>query len=136
MTTAEQLASALSIVRGSLVLVDLRGAVGREQMKTRPAIVVSANALNKALSTVIVVPVTTHDGKTLDAAYKAKPHEVEIPQGEGGIEERSMAEAQQVRTVDRFERIKKVIGIVSDAKMTEVSYQLFLALGGIGDGVT
>jgi mRNA interferase MazF len=47
------------IARGDVYLVNLDPTVGSEIRKTRPAVVVSPNELNNALSTVIVSPMTT-----------------------------------------------------------------------------
>jgi mRNA interferase MazF len=42
-----------------IILVDLDPVIGSEIAKTRPCLIVSPNALNTALNTVIVVPLTT-----------------------------------------------------------------------------
>ena len=47
------------ISRGDVYLVALDPTVGAEIQKTRPCLVLSPNELNRALSTVIVAPMTT-----------------------------------------------------------------------------
>ena len=57
--TASGPANATSARRGEIWWVNLDPAQGSEIRKTRPAIVVTANALNRARRTVVVVPLST-----------------------------------------------------------------------------
>jgi mRNA interferase MazF len=57
--TASGPANATSARRGEIWWVNLDPARGSEIRKTRPAIVVTANALNRARRTVVVVPLST-----------------------------------------------------------------------------
>jgi len=51
----------MEVRRGDIVLVRLDPVQGSEQGKTRPAVVIQHDALNKHARTTIVVPITTTD---------------------------------------------------------------------------
>ena len=80
-------------------LVNLDPTIGSETRKTRPAVIVSPDELNKHLRTVIVVPLTTGRTYPFRVATKVagKP---------------SVAAVDQIRTVDKQRLVKKV-GTVS-----------------------
>jgi len=122
MLNAEQLAR---IVRGTVVLVDLTDGVGKEQTKVRPAVVVSADTLNKRLTTLIVVPISGLKDK------KPFKHEVFIRKGEGDLTEDSVAQPVQIRTLDRDRRVVRVLGQLSPATMSQLGGSLFGVLGGL-----
>jgi len=52
-------AADLSVRRGDVWRVSLDPTQGNEIQKTRPAVVVTSNALNRARRTVVVVPLST-----------------------------------------------------------------------------
>lgn len=54
--------------RYSIYWVDLDPTRGRELKKTRPAVIVSQNALNEALDTVVICPLT----RTLHPAWRTR----------------------------------------------------------------
>lgn len=112
---------ALSEVKqGQVLVVDLGGAQGQEQEKTRPCLVVSAREYNGNGRLLIVVPITSLD-KESGSSREAKPHEVELPAGCGGLSVRSAAVPGQVRTIDRTSRVKEILGFVSEDRLGEVS---------------
>lgn len=76
-------------------LVNLDPTIGSEIQKTRPAVIVSPDELNRHLRTVIVVPLTT--GKTYPFRVATKVA------GKPGV-----AAVDQVRTVDKQRLVKKV----------------------------
>lgn len=76
-------------------LVNLDPTIGSEIRKTRPAVIVSPDELNKHLCTVIVVPLTT--GKSYPFRVPTKVA------GKAGI-----AAIDQVRTVDKRRLVKKI----------------------------
>ncbi|MDI6447578.1 type II toxin-antitoxin system PemK/MazF family toxin [Anaerobaca lacustris] len=80
-------------------LVNLDPTIGSETRKTRPAVIVSPDELNKHLRTVIVVPLTT--GRTYPFRVATKVA------GKPGV-----AAVDQIRTVDKQRLVKKV-GTVS-----------------------
>jgi mRNA interferase MazF len=113
------------LVRGTIVIVDFSAdAQGREQMKIRPAIVISSDFYNERLDTVIVVPLSSlKDGAVV------RTHEVLVKQGEGGLAADSVAQPIQVRTIDRTKRCQKVIGKVSPLIMRDIIAKLGEAVG-------
>jgi mRNA interferase MazF len=76
-------------------LVNLDPTIGSEIKKTRPAVIVSPDELNKHLRTVIVVPLTTGKAYPFRVATKV--------QGKPGV-----AAVDQVRTVDKRRLAKKI----------------------------
>ncbi len=80
-------------------LLNLDPTIGSEIQKTRPAVIVSPDELNKHLRTVIVVPLTT--GRTYPFRVATKVA------GKPGV-----AAVDQIRTVDKQRLVKKV-GAVS-----------------------
>ena len=91
-------ASAAPILRrGQIVLVELDPAVGAEQGKTRPAVIVSNDAANAAASqnaygVVTIVPLT---GNTATI----RPYQVLVSAADSGLPRDSKAQAEQLRSV-------------------------------------
>lgn len=95
------------IYRGQIYWVQLDPAVGSEIKKTRPALVVSNNANNRAADTVTVLPITSQV-KTI------RPFEVLLPTTSFGLKTDSKAKANQIRTVDKKRLSGKPIGMALD----------------------
>lgn len=76
-------------------LVNLDPKIGGEIKKTRPAVIVSPDELNRHLRTVIVVPLTT--GRTYPFRVATQV------QGKPGV-----AAVDQIRTVDKQRLVKKI----------------------------
>jgi mRNA interferase MazF len=97
-------------------LVDFGEPVGREQSGTRPAVVVSADALNESRAgVVVVVPITT--------AYRGLPSHVEIDRGGSGLDEVSYAKCEDVKSVSE-QRLLGRLGVVDDEAMFEAARAL------------
>jgi mRNA interferase MazF len=78
--------------RGEVWLVDFGEPVGREQAGHRPALVVSADALNVGpAGLVVVVPITT--------ARRGLPSHIEIEPGESGLDVVSYAKCEDVKSI-------------------------------------
>jgi mRNA interferase MazF len=78
--------------RGELWLVDFGEPVGREQAGRRPALVVSADPLNKGpAGVVIVVPLTT--------TRRELPSHIEVEAGESGLDTTSYAKCEDVKSI-------------------------------------
>ena len=93
--------------RFEVYLVDLDPTVGHEIQKTRPAVIVSPDEMNRHIQTVVVAPMTT----------KGRTYPTRVPcrfQGKEG-----QVVLDQLRTVDR-QRLVKRLGTVSAAVQTEV----------------
>jgi mRNA interferase MazF len=90
MTTSGPAIDAMPVRRGEIWWVNFDPTWGSENRKTRPAIVVTANALNRARRTVVVVPLST-------GPQPRPPIVVAIPSA--GPD--SVAVCDQVRAVDK-----------------------------------
>ena len=106
--------------RGEIYLVKLPGKPKDE--KARPALVVSLDVRNRLANDVVVVPITT--------TLRTSPTHVNLPEGEGGLHQTSMAKCEQVTTIDKSFLIRGPFsGTISPMKMTEVEKAIQLAIG-------
>jgi mRNA interferase MazF len=97
-------------------LVDFGEPVGREQSGTRPAVVVSADALNESpAGVVVVVPLTT--------AYRGLPSHVEIDVEASGLDEVSYAKCEDVKSVSE-QRLVGRLGSAGEQAMFEAARAL------------
>lgn len=102
--------------RSEVWLVDFGDPVGREQSGRRPAVIVSANALNESRAgVVVVVPITT--------AYRGLPSHVEIDPGSSGLDEVSYAKCEDVKSVSE-QRLIGRLGAVDAQVMFAVARAL------------
>jgi mRNA interferase MazF len=95
--------------RGDVYWVDLDPARGSEANKTRPAVVVSNDAANRAAKrsrhgVVTVVPITSNVGRVY-------PFQVLLRAADCGLATDSKAQAEQVRTV-AMTRVRGKVGAV------------------------
>lgn len=95
--------------RGDVHWVDLDPVRGSEANKTRPAVIVSNDAANRAArragrGVVTVVPITSNVGRVY-------PFQVLLPATDCGLPTDSKAQAEQVRTIST-DRVRKRIGTV------------------------
>ena len=98
-----------SVRRGDIYWVALDPALGSEANKTRPAVVVSNDAANRAArrtgrGVVTVVPVTSNVGRVY-------PFQVMLKAADCGLACDSKAQAEQVRTIST-DRVGRRIGAV------------------------
>ncbi len=100
--------------QGEIWLINLDPTVGAEIKKTRPAIIVSHNALGK-LPLKIIVPVTDWKDKYGTAPWMTKLE----PDNENGLTKLSAADSFQVRSVSQ-ERFIRQTGTVTDIVMEEI----------------
>ena len=97
-----------TVQRGEIWWVDLDPTRGGEIRKSRPAVVLTANALNRARRTVVVVPLST-------GPAPRPPIVLAMPSaGEG-----SVAVCDQIRAVDRG-RLTRQAGTLSAADLRAV----------------
>jgi mRNA interferase MazF len=115
------------MLRGEIRLVHLDPVRAGESSKTRPAVVVSNDALNATTMSlqrgiVTVVPITSNV-KTL------YPFQVKLSRGESGLRVDSKAQAEQIRSV-AVSRIGDKIGRLSaeSQERLDVALQLHLRL--------
>lgn len=99
--------------RGEIWLVDFGEPVGREQAGTRPAVIVSTDALNEGPSgVVLVVPLTS--------TRRQLPSHVEIEPGASGLDQASYAKCEDVKSIsDR--RLVDRLGVAGPEPMFEVA---------------
>ena len=90
--------------------------------KDRPALVVSLDVRNRLANDVIVVPLST--------TLRLAPTHVELPAGEGGLKETSMAKCEQVTTLDKSFLIRgPFAGTINTSLMREVEKAIQRAIG-------
>jgi mRNA interferase MazF len=108
--------------RGEIWLINLDPTVGAEIQKTRPAVIVSDDAVG-ILPLKVIVPITEWKGR-----YAIAPWLVRLdPDSENGLDKPSAADAFQVRSVAQ-ERFNKQLGRVSDQAMQEITSALAIVL--------
>jgi mRNA interferase MazF len=108
--------------QGEVWLTDFGVPSGPEQAGQRPAIVLQDNALNSALSTIIVVPLTTNLKRlTLPATLR-------LEAGEGGLPQESVVLGYQVQVRGKV-RLTQKIGELSPERFAEVQDAVLTALG-------
>jgi mRNA interferase MazF len=109
-------------VRGEVWLVDLDPTRGREQAGRRPALVISADGLNRSRAGVaIVVPMTTR--------ARDIPSHVEVTPPDGGVRQTSYVRCEDVRSVSLQRLEDGPFGTVSPAVMARVEETVRVLLG-------
>ncbi|MBI3916162.1 MAG: type II toxin-antitoxin system PemK/MazF family toxin [Betaproteobacteria bacterium] len=103
--------------RGEVWWVDFEPAMGSEIRKTRPAVIVSNDASNGAMSRVQVIPVTSNTSKLY--VFESR---IEVKGAQG------KAMADQIMTADK-QRLKKRIGRVSPSEMLGIERAIKVQLG-------
>jgi mRNA interferase MazF len=105
---------------GEIYLIRLPG--HPSDTKDRPALVVSLDVRNRLANDVIVVP--------LSSTLRLAPTHVELPAGEGGLKETSMAKCEQVTTLDKSFLIRgPFAGTINTSLMREVEKAIQRAIG-------
>lgn len=107
--------------RGDVFYANLDSTQGSETQKTRPVVIVSNNAANRAAALVTVLPLTS-------SVSRIFPFEVKLLASSTGLSKDSKAMAQQVRTLDKGRMAKNASGHVSAALMEQVDAALRLHL--------
>ena len=103
--------------RGEVWWIDLEPTRGSEIKKTRPGVILTVDALNKARRTVVIVP--------LSSSAQARPPIVVSTPSAGGS---SVAVCDQVRAVDK-ERLVDKIGDLSKVDLMAISAGIKQILG-------
>lgn len=105
-----------SPIRGEVWRVDFEPVKGHEQGRTRPALIVSCDILNRGPSELVtVVPITTRQ-RSVRSYLRLEPPE-------GGLSQTSYVICDQVRTIAK-ERLGKRYGQVTAATLDEVATRL------------
>jgi mRNA interferase MazF len=103
--------------RGEVWWVDFDPASGSETKKIRPAVIISNDASNAALSRVVVVPFTSNISRIYPCNVLADV---------GGTTGKLMAD--QIMTADKS-RLKKYIGVLGSGDMAKVEGTVRMHLG-------
>ncbi|CAN5887415.1 type II toxin-antitoxin system PemK/MazF family toxin [soil metagenome] len=98
--------------RGEVWLVDFGEPVGREQAGTRPAVVVSTDALNEGPAGVLVIIPLTSSRRDL-------PSHVEIEAGASGLDHTSYAKCEDVKSVSE-RRLVRRLGVAGSGPLFEI----------------
>ena len=105
---------------GEIYLVRLPGQP--KDIKPRPALIASLDVRNRLANDVILVPIST--------TLRTSPTHVELAEGEGGLEQTSMAKCEQITTLDKSFLIRGPFsGTISPIKMIEVEKAIQRAIG-------
>ncbi len=107
----------MALKRGEVWWVDLEPTRGGEIKKTRPAAILTVDALNRARRTVAVVPLSS-------SAQPKPPIVVEVPSSGSG----AVAVCDQVRAVDKTRLVER-IGKLSNADLLSLSSGVRQVLG-------
>lgn len=110
------------IKRGDIYWVNLDPVLGSEQGLRRPAVIISNNTGNTFSDVVIVAPTTTQK------INKIYPFEVFLEKGEGDIEADSKVMLDQIRVVDKAERLDSFIGHLGAKKMKDIDRAIKVSL--------
>lgn len=97
-------------------MVDFDPTVGHEQGGQRPALVVSADDLNRSPNGLLIVAPITGTDRNI-------PAHVRVSETEGGLTKSSVIMADQIRTISR-QRVARRLGTVSAATMGQVETRL------------
>lgn len=108
--------------RGDIVRVRLDPVEGSEQAGERPALVISPDVINAHSPLILVAPITS---RKTEPVY---PFEALIPEGEGGLPQRSKVILMQLHAIDK-RRIIGVYGAVLSRTMQDVETALMVATG-------
>jgi len=97
----------MELTQYEIVLVNLDPTIGSEMQKTRPAVIISPNEMNKYLNTVVIAPITS--------SSKRYPTRVEIKNNKS----KGWVVLDQIRTIDR-KRISKKLGKVTGKEIETI----------------
>ncbi|WFA07847.1 type II toxin-antitoxin system PemK/MazF family toxin [Tissierella sp. Yu-01] len=119
------------IYRGGVYWVEFgTGNLGAEKNKTRPAVIISANHLNRS-ETVIVIPISTHFKYVIDSKGNKKPHKnhfILYKNKYNQLSEDSAIKCEDIRTIDVV-RIRDLIFNIGKDDMKKVKLRLLYTLG-------
>jgi len=107
--------------RGEVWFVNLNPVDGHEQGGDRPALIISVDKLNAGPSNLCtIIPVTTK--------YRGIPGHIEIIPSEGGLDRKSYAMCEQIRTISQ-NRLRSRFGCISDGTLAKVERFIRIFLG-------
>jgi mRNA interferase MazF len=110
------------VKRGEVYLARLDPTEASEQAGSRPVVVVSRDAINRASPVVIVVPCTTWS-----ARRRVYPSQIVIRAPEGGLRADSIALGEQVRAISK-NRLLDLWGTLQPATLQHLERALQIAM--------
>ena len=108
--------------RGDVYLARLDPTEGSEQAGSRPVILISRDAINRASPVVVVIPCTTHRAKR-----RIYPSQVLLRSPDGGLTADSIALGEQVRAVAKS-RLAQRLGSLFPGSIDQIDRALLIAL--------
>ena len=87
--------------QGEIWLINLDPTIHSEIGKTRPAVIISVNAMNLHSPRLIIAPITSSVGKIY-------PFEVFLSAGTGGLDKDSKIMPDQMRSIDKRRLVRKI----------------------------
>lgn len=111
------------LLRGDVYLVNLDPVVGKEIVKTRPALIIQNDVGNKFSPITIIAPISS-----MKEITKPLPIMIRLDKGEGGLQEDSYVDCGQIRTVDKESRLITKLGSLTQDKLHEVNNALKISL--------
>ena len=112
----------MKVERGEIWLANLDPTKGSEQAGTRPIIIFQETAISKFTSTIITIPLTTNLRRA------ALPSCFLIPNGQGGLNQDSVALCHQLRVLDKTRLIKR-LGQLDVETISELERIVLFTLG-------
>lgn len=107
--------------RGDIFYANLDPTIGSEIKKTRPVLIVSNDANNRAAATITVTPITSN-------TTKVYPFEVLLEPENTGLIKKSKAQCHQVRTISKLRISGKQAGHANNKIMLLIDAALKLHL--------
>ena len=111
------------LLRGDVYLVNLDPVVGKEIVKTRPALIIQNDVGNKFSPITIIAPISS-----MKEITKPLPIMISLDKGEGGLQEDSYIDCGQIRTIDKESRLITKLGSLTQDKLHEVNIALKISL--------
>jgi mRNA interferase MazF len=106
--------------RGEIYLINLPSKPN--DIKNRPALVISLDIRNELAADIIVVPLSTN--------LRQSPTHVLLQEGQGGLSKASMAKCEQLTTIDKSLLIRgPFAGKISNKKIEEIEKAAMIAIG-------
>jgi mRNA interferase MazF len=112
----------MQVERGEIWLANLDPTKGSEQAGTLPIIIFQENTISKFTSTIITIPLTTNLRRA------ALPSCLLISNGQGGLNQDSVALCHQLRVLDKTRLIKR-LGQLDIEVIAELERTVLFTLG-------
>ena len=112
----------MKVERGEIWFANLDPTKGSEQSGTRPIIIFQENTISKFTSTIITIPLTTNLRRA------ALPSCLLISNGQGGLNQDSVALCHQLRVLDKTRLIKR-LGQLDTEVIAELERIVLFTLG-------